>query len=101
MDLKVRFVAADISDVVKVNELEVGRKYPISTARRLVTKYGESILITILEFCENPASVFLPKRYSGVFTDDDIDRINSKRTKLNLIYKGTCERTRAYKLEIE
>ena len=34
MDLKVRFVAADISDVVKVNELEVGKKYPISKATR-------------------------------------------------------------------
>ena len=101
MDLKVRFVAADISDVVKVNELEVGRKYPISKATRLDTKYGERILITILEFGENPVSVFLPKRYSGAFTDDDIDRINFKITKLHLIYKGTCEKTRAYKLEIE
>ena len=101
MDLKVRFVAADISDVVKVNELEVGRKYPISKARRLDTKYGDSVLLTILEFGENPVSVFLPKRYTGVFTDDDIDRINSKRTKLHLIYKGTCEKIRAYKLEIE
>ena len=54
-----------------MNELEVERKYPISKARRLDTKYGESMLITILEFGENPVSVFLPKRYSGVFTDDD------------------------------
>jgi len=54
-----------------------------------------------MEFGENPVSVFLQKRYSAVFTDDDIDRINSKRTKLNLIYKGTCERSGAYKLEIE
>ena len=46
MDLKLRFVAADVSDVVKVNELEVGRKYPIANVRRLDTKYGESILIT-------------------------------------------------------
>ena len=58
MDLKVRFVAADIRDVVKVNELEVERRYPISKARRLDTKYGESILLTIMEFGENPISVF-------------------------------------------
>ena len=89
MDLKSRFVAADITDVIKVNELVVGKKYPISKARRLDTKYGESMLITVLEFSENPVSVFLPKRYTGVFTDDDIERINSRRTKLQLIYKGT------------
>jgi len=87
--------------VIKVNELVVGKKYPISKARRLDTKYGESILITVLEFSENPVSVFLPKRYAGVFTDDDIERINSKRTKLQMIYKGTCDKTSAYMLEIE
>ena len=87
--------------MIKVNELVVGKRYPISKARRLDTKYGESILITVLEFGENPVSVFLPKRYTGVFTDDDIERINSKRTKLQMAYKGTCDKTRAYMLEIE
>ena len=47
MDLKFKFVEGDISDVIKVNEVEVGKKYPISKARRIDTKYGESVLLTI------------------------------------------------------
>ena len=58
MDLKDRYVAANISEVVKVKELEIGKRYPISNAKRHETKYGESILLTIMEFGENPISVF-------------------------------------------
>ena len=46
-------------------------------------------------------SVFLPKRYTAALTDDDIDMINSKRVALSIIYNGTCEKTKAYKLEID
>ena len=48
MDLKLKFVEADVCDVIKVNQMEVGRKYPISRARQIDTKYGESVLLTIL-----------------------------------------------------
>ena len=101
MDLKLRFVEADVCDVIKESEMQVGRKYPITRARRMVTKYGESVLLTILGDDGNSVRVFLPKRYTAVLTDDDIDMINSKRVALSIIYNGTCEKTKACKLEID
>ena len=93
MDLKIRFSDTDVCDVVKIYELDVGRKYPITKARRMDTKFGENVVLTSLGDDEKSVSVFLPKRYTAVVTDEDIGMINSKRAKLNLIYKGTCEKT--------
>jgi len=100
MDLRQRFGEVDI-DVIQVSEMEVGRRYQISNARRIDTKYGSSVLITIDGFGDHPVNVFLPKRYSSIFTDDDICRIHSKRTVLHIIYNGTDERTKAYKMSLE
>ena len=93
MDLKFKFAEADVCDVIKVNQMEVGRKYPISRAKRFPTKYGKSVLFSLLESDEKLVSVFLPKRYSLAFTDHCIKIINSKNMKLNLIYNGTCPKT--------
>jgi len=59
------------------------------------------VLLIILGDDEKSVSVFLPMRYTAVITDEDIGMINSKTAKLKLIYKGTCEKTKAYKLEID
>ena len=101
MDLKHRFIEADVCDVIKVSEMQVGRKYPITRALRIDTKYGESVLLIILEGDGHSVNVFLPKRYAAVLTDDDIDMIKSKRVNLSIVYNGTCEKTRAYRLEID
>ena len=101
MDLKLRFSEADVSDVIKVSEMQIGRKYPITRARRIDTKYGKSVLLTLLEGDGHSVNAFLPKRYAAVLTDDDIDKIRSKRVNLGIIYNGTCEKTRAYRLEID
>jgi hypothetical protein len=101
MNLKLKFEEADISDVIQVSEMEIGKRYLICNARRVHTRYGSSVLLTIEGFSERPVSVFLPKRYSSVFTDDDICRIHYKRTVLHVIYKGTNERSKAYKMSIE
>ena len=45
--------------------------------------------------------IFLPKRYSEIIPDDDIDKINKNSVSLNLIYKGTCQKTKSYLLAIE
>jgi hypothetical protein len=45
--------------------------------------------------------VFLPRRYSEVLTDDDIVGINSGRTKLNLVYRGTCTQTGGHLLPLK
>jgi len=49
----------------------------------------------------NIVQVFLPKRYSDVVSDSDIDAINSKTVSLLLVYKGVCESSKSYLLAIE
>jgi hypothetical protein len=61
MDLKLKFEEADIRDVIQLNEMEVGKKYPICNAPRINTRYGSSVLLTIEGFRDRTVSVFLPK----------------------------------------
>jgi len=45
--------------------------------------------------------IFLPKRYSDVVLEEELEVINSKRVILYLIYKGTCPKTNSYILEMK
>jgi hypothetical protein len=42
-----------------------------------------------------PAQIFLPRRYSDVITDTDIEQINSNAVFLHLVYKGVYSTTKA------
>jgi hypothetical protein len=82
--------------------LETNRKYPIMKAETVTTKSGPTVLLTITDLQHNNnVKVFIPKRYSYVFSDEDIESINSQKVSLNLIYKGLCEKTKSYILAIE
>jgi len=100
----------DVSfDIVHVTALTVDRKYPIVTADRVQTRYGETVLLSI----RDPANlivrdstplllkVFLPKRYAQVFKDEDIASINDGTSVMNLINKGQCGQTNALILTVE
>jgi hypothetical protein len=41
---------------------------------------------------EDVMRVFLPKRFTPVFSDMDLDMINGGIIKINLIYHGTSEK---------
>ena len=101
MDIKTRFQAVTSCSSEKICALEVARKYPIIRAERVETKFGQAVLLTILDSPMKSIKVFLPKRYSALMTDDDIEDIKSKRVSLNLIYKETCMKTNSYILAIE
>jgi hypothetical protein len=81
--------------------METNKRYEITNAERMVTKYGPTVLISIKESEFSIVKLFFPKRYSSVFTDDDITSINTKKVSLHLIYKGLCEKTNSYILEVE
>jgi hypothetical protein len=101
MFLNKKFQDAASSYAVKINTLEVAGKYRITAAERVNTNYGPTVLLSIKESQHNIVKVFMPKRYSSVFDDDDIETINSQKVSLNLIYKGICEKTKSYILAIE
>ena len=108
MALSQRF--SDVScDVVHISTLKVDQSYPKVKAERVKTRYGETVLLSIRDpqnLSDRDLSppllkVFLPKRYAAVITDADISSINYEQIRWNLIYRGSCEKTKTYVLAIE
>jgi len=65
----------------------------------VLTKYAISVLLTIrVSSGEDVISVFLPKRFTPVFSHMDVDMISGRMIQMNLIYHGTSEKTKAYQL---
>jgi len=81
--------------------MEVNKKYSIIGAERITTKCGPTVLTHIKEQPSKVVKVYLPKRYSAIVSDEDIELINFNKVFLNLLYKGTCEKTNSYILGIE
>jgi len=102
MDLPRKFEAGTSSRSINISELDTDKKYPIISAKRITTKFGPTVLLTIHDSDSAAAlQIFLPKRYSEVISDDDIDKRNKNSVSLNLIYKCTCPKSRTYFLAIE
>jgi hypothetical protein len=96
MELSKKFNVATSSTVVRIEKFDVDKKYPIVRAERTTTRFGETILLSIQDSSSSSVifKVFLPKRYASVFSDEDINSINTGKESLNLIYKGTCEKNK-------
>ena len=91
-----RFEETTANASVNVNTLEPHKLYPIIRANRIPTKYGLSFVLTPRITETNIVQVFLPKRYSNMLSDVDINAINSKAVSLHLVYKGVCESSKSY-----
>ena len=65
---------AGLKDFVckKLGELQIDKSYPIAATSMIKTKFGTSVLCDIQEDGEDAFSVFLPKRYADVYTEEDI-----------------------------
>jgi len=75
MDLTKKFQEATSSYAVNIRSLELGRQYSIIHAERVITKFGPTVLRSISS--HNIVKVYMPKHYSAVFSDEDIESINS------------------------
>ena len=80
MDLTKRFEEATAYASVNVNTLEPHKLYAIISPKRIPTKYGLSVVLPLRIAETNNVQGFLPKRYSDVVSDADIDAINSKQS---------------------
>jgi hypothetical protein len=58
-------------------------------------------MLTKKYFQEDPAQIFLPRRYSVITTDGDIAKINKNAVSLNLVYMGDCAKSKTYQLAID
>ena len=104
MDLAQKFedaTASASSASVNISSLVVNRLYPIVRAKRITTKFGSTVLLSIRDSDEQLVQIFLPKRYANVVSDEDMAKINSRSIYLNLVYKGICEKTKSYLLTID
>jgi len=101
MELAEKFEEATSCQSVNINSLDTDKKYPIVRSKRITSKFGPTVLLTIRDSESTTIQTFLPKRYSAVVSDDDIEKINNKVVSLNLMYMGICEKSRSYLLKIE
>ena len=101
MDLTVRFAKAAFGNIAPVETLEVGRRYLVTYAQRQNTQYGPAILVTLRIDPTNDVRVFLPKRFTDVFRNSDIELINNSTRAYHLVYHGRYPDGRSYKLTLE
>jgi len=84
-----------------VSSFEVDRKYPITHAKRIVTKFGPTVLMSIMDAPFHIVKMFMPKPYGSAISDVDIEDINTAKVSLHLIYKEKCVKTKSYTLAID
>lgn len=82
MDLT-KIEAATWCKTGNISTLELNHKYPISSAKRIRTTFGPTVLMTI----RLPVRqlIFLAKRYSAVKSDDDIEKINMNTVSMQFL----------------
>ena len=71
--------------------LAINKTYPVLFARRFITHFGSSILVTLQSQKGINVKIYLPKIYSEVFEDSDIEDINTGSKHNKLIYRGRTE----------
>jgi len=67
----------------------------------IATKCVHNVLLTIRDSETDTLQILLPKRFSAVISDDDIDKINANSVSLNLEYRGICATSKSYLLAVE
>ena len=101
MDLAARFAKVAPGNIATIDTLEVGRRYLVTHAQRQETQYGQAVLVTLRINPTNDVRVFLPKCFTEVFQDGDIELINNGTRAYHLVYHGRYPNGRSYKLTLE
>jgi len=86
---------------MKLSSLQVDRKYPMTHAERIATRFGPAIVLAIHDTPDRILKVFMPRRFYSAFSDEDLEDVNSAKVALYLVYKGQCVNTHAFKVTIE
>ena len=61
---------------MKLSSLQVDRKYPITHAERVATRFGPAIVLAIRDTPDPILKVFMPGRVYSAFSDEDLEEIN-------------------------
>ena len=101
MELAAKFHSANDCQNVLIGKREKNRPYPIGQARWTKTKFGDTVALHLAASPTETIRVFQPHRYASLFSDANIEDINRRAISLNLIYKGTCPRSKCYVISVE
>jgi hypothetical protein len=101
MVLSQKFLNVVSPATVSVSSLYIDHSYPVSHPEHVETKFGPTIRLEISEQDDNIFRVFLPRRYSEVFTDEGVATINEQTVLYHLVYKGKRPSSKAQILLIE
>jgi hypothetical protein len=93
MNLQKKFQEDSSSQVIRVNTMEVNKKYPIIGAERITTNFGFTVVMHIKEQPIKVVNVYLPKPYSAIVSDEDIELINSQKVSLYYIREHVKKQT--------
>jgi hypothetical protein len=100
MALTQRFRDVVLDSAVHIDDLTVDKVFPVLRAESVDTKNGLSILLTIRED-DHCVKVFLPRRYSLCFSEEDVSAVIEHTVNYRLLYKGLSSNSRVYILQIE
>ena len=83
-----KFASVSAIEYCKCSDMQEGKKYPIISLVNTETKYGKSVLATVQHYEDVTRTyrVYLPKRYAGMFTDEELRHITPRS--LHLEYRG-------------
>jgi hypothetical protein len=89
-----------VTSTVSITTLHKVASYPVVGVRRTSTKCGVRIVMALNEVDRGNLAVFLPKRYSDLIEDSDIEAINTNQTQYYLTYSGTSPSSKAIILQL-
>ena len=66
---------------MKLSSLQVDRKYPITHAERVGTRFGPAIVLAIRDTPDQILKVLMPRTFYSAFSDVDLEEINSEKSR--------------------
>jgi hypothetical protein len=95
MSLTDKFRDAVVTSIVSITTLHKDAPYPVVGVRLTNTKYVVRVVMVLNEVDRGNVEVFLPKRYSDLIEDSDMEAINTNQTQYYLTYKGRSPSSKA------
>jgi hypothetical protein len=74
-----KFLNVVSAAAVSLSRLYIDHRYPVLRAEHVETKFWPTIRLEISEQDDFIVRVFLPRRYSEVFTNEDVIAINEQQ----------------------
>jgi hypothetical protein len=101
MSLNQKFKEALSGLTTSVSALQLDERYRVTHAKRIETRHGTRVVLTLLEKDDRFINVFLLKRYGDAMEDADITDINTGSLQYHLIYRGKSSFSAALLVDIE